>query len=278
MSIASNEGDINREYKVVPIEKIKPIEGNIRKMTDEEFNLLCKSIEENGFVEPIQVVEYEEDGGYYRIVNGQHRFEALRDVFGVKEIPVVVVGKNWDDTRYWMEVIRLNNIKGDFDPVLLTKKVLEIREKTKNLYDLDELKRKLGFAGAKTKFDKIFEDVKKSLPPEMRKKLESSKKEIETVEDLSRVISEIMRRHGKTVDKNYLIFTFGGKDHLMVRCDSELWSKISMIKDMVEERGLNMAGVFNKIFDIGHVVEVIGDEEGEDIEEEMFDEFEITNR
>lgn len=261
VSLASPE-EIKREYKVVPIEKIRPIEENIRKMTDEEFNLLCKSIQENGFVEPIQVVEYETADGdvYYRIVNGQHRFEALRDVFGVKEVPVIVVGKNWDETRYWMEVIRLNNIKGDFDPVALTKKILEIREKTKNLYDLDELKRRLGFAGKRTAFDKIFENVKKTLPPYMRKKLEEKKKDIETVEDLSRIINELFRRHGKTLDRNYMIFTFGGKDHIMIRCDAELWSKINMLVDLVEEKGWNMTAVMSRLLEYENIAELMADD------------------
>ena len=99
---------------VVGIEKIVPLEENVRVMTDEEFNALCRSLEENGYVEPIQVVKYgKEPDEYYKVVNGNHRFEALRDVFGWREFPCIVVGEDWSDEKFWSEVFRLNNIRGD---------------------------------------------------------------------------------------------------------------------------------------------------------------------
>jgi len=237
------------EIKEIEVENILPIPEEIRTMTPDEFNLLCQSLRENGYVEPIQVIE---DGeGKYRIVNGMHRFQALKEVFEWKKIPCIVIGKmgdgKWDETKYWTEVIRLNNIRGKFDLVALSKKVMELREKTKDLYDVDELKRKLGFAGSKTTFDKIIGQVEKSLPPELAKKLRKSKKEIETMEDLSVVLNGLMKQYGKTLENNFLLFSWGGKDVLMVKCSNKLWSELEKLKDEVVNKNLDMTKVFEKI-------------------------------
>ena len=73
------------EVKRVKIEDIEEMPVKIRHMTAEERALLKRSIMEVGYVEPIQVCYYS-DRGKYRIVNGQHRFEVLRDDFKVDEV------------------------------------------------------------------------------------------------------------------------------------------------------------------------------------------------
>lgn len=255
MSVA--EGKIVR----IPIEKIEPLKENVREMTDEEFNLLCMSIEEDGYIEPIQVVQYgDEPNEKYRIVNGNHRFVALKDVFGVSEIPCIVIGKNWDDEKFWSEVFRLNSIRGDWNKVVAGKKLWELREKLKEKYSDDEIKRKLGFAGDNTLFDKVFKKIKKELPKNLADELEKRKEEIETIEDLSRVIHEIFRRHGETVQQHYLVFTYGGTEHMLIRADSDLWSNLKFLDSEVRRKKLNMVKVLEKLIEKDRIIEVTKDE------------------
>lgn len=228
----------------IPVEDIEETPLNLRTMTPDEFNDLCESIRDNGYVEPIQVVKY---GSKYRIVNGNHRFVALRDVFKWKKIPCVVVGENWDEVRYWQEVIRLNNIRGSFDPVLLAEKVLELREKTKKMYDVDTLRRKLGFSGKK-EFDRILKQVEKALPEGIKEAFRKSKREIESIEDLSRVLNTLFREYGKTLECNFMFFVWGGKECVMVRCDSELWSLVKMFFERLEARKQDAREVFKSFF------------------------------
>jgi len=250
--------DIKREIKEVPVSQIIPLEENIREMSDEEFNALCKSIEENGYAEPIQVVETPD--GKYRIVNGQHRYEALVNVFGVDTVTVIVLGRMckegedpekdgcWDEYRYWAEVIRLNNIRGDWKKPALAKKIFELWEYYKKKgYDRLDLKERLGFTGAKTFFDKLFEDVKKSLPKDIAEELEKKKDKIDTVEDLSRIINEIMRKSGNTVKYGYLIFSLGGKQHILVRALPELFSVVRDILDYCKYNGRNASEVLYEL-------------------------------
>jgi hypothetical protein len=236
--------ELHRDYVEIDIEDLIPLEVDLREMTEEEENLLAQSIRETGMVEPLQVVKYDSK---YKIVNGMHRFRILTEVFGMKKIPCIIVGEEWDDIRFWQEAIRLNNIRGEFNPVALAKKVIELYEKTKDMYDKDTLKRKLGFSGNKSQFEKIFDDVAKSLPPEIKKKLNKVRNEIDTIEDLSNVLKTLFKQYGKTLEENYMIFTWGGREVLLVRCDSELWEIVKLFEKYVSDKHLNMRDVFKEM-------------------------------
>ena len=254
--MAVNEYD--KRVEVVPVSKIEPIPENVREMTEEEFNALCRSIEENGYVELIQVVEL--PNGKYRIVNGQHRFEALVNVFGLTEIKVVVLGRMcrenedperdncWDEARYWTEVIRLNNIRGDWLKPELAKKILWLWEYYKKKgYDKERLKEKLGFTGSRTLFDKVFEQVKNAVPPEIRKRLEENKDKITTVEELSKVLNEIMKKYGSTLDSGFIIFEFAGAEHILVKSTPELYETVRMVAEAARDNGVSVADVLYRM-------------------------------
>jgi ParB-like chromosome segregation protein Spo0J len=236
------------EYQVVPIEKLKPLDVELRIMTPEEFNLLCQSIREGKFTEPLRVVK---DGDVYRILDGNHRYLALRDVFKAREVPCIVLGemgKEYDELRFWQEAIRVNNIKGEFNPAALTKKVIEIYEKLKHRYDPDEIKRKLGFAGKKTAFEKIVQQVEKTLPAEMRRRFREAAREIGSIEDLSKVLNTLFQQYGKTLDCNFMLFVWGGRECVMVRCDSELWSLVKLFFEQLEAKKQDARAVFKAFF------------------------------
>ena len=125
------------EIRWVDVDKIEFDESvNLRSMTEDEFRLLVRSIAENGYVEPIQVVEY--DGGKrFRVLNGFHRFKVLTDVFSMKTFPVVVVGRDWDEERFLQEMIRLNSIHGEFIPERVMEAVKRINSRSQ--YSQEEL-------------------------------------------------------------------------------------------------------------------------------------------
>jgi len=236
------------QFQMIPIEKLRPLDIELRMMTSEEFNLLCQSIREGKFSEPIRVVK---DGDFFRILDGNHRYMALRDVFHAKEVPCIVLGemgKDYDELRFWQEAIRVNNIKGEFNPAALAKKVIEIYEKLKVKYDADEIKRKLGFSGKKSEFEKILQQVEKTLPSEMKKKFREAAREIGSIEDLSKVLNALFREYGKSLECNFMVFVWGGKECVMVRCDSELWSLVKMFFERVEAEKKDVRAIFKQFF------------------------------
>jgi ParB-like chromosome segregation protein Spo0J len=69
------------KVEYVPIDSVFPNEYNPDRQSEHDFELLCRSVEENGFTTPIV-----RDGR--KIADGEHRWRAAH-VLGYQEIPVV---------------------------------------------------------------------------------------------------------------------------------------------------------------------------------------------
>ena len=81
------------DYEVIPIDLIDNNAWNPNSMDSKDFVRLCEEIREVGFLVPIQVVPT--DGGRYRILGGEHRVAAGKEI-GMDGIPCVVAqGKMW---------------------------------------------------------------------------------------------------------------------------------------------------------------------------------------
>lgn len=79
-------------FRTVPIEAIEVI-GHQRKARPAHIKNLERSIDRIGFIVPLVAVE-EKSGGQtrYVVIDGQHRFQAAKDL-GVKDFPVIVAPK-----------------------------------------------------------------------------------------------------------------------------------------------------------------------------------------
>lgn len=80
------------EIKTVPIEFLKPYEGNVKRHPQSQIDKIKKSITEFGFNDPIAI---DSEG---IIIEGHGRFEALSQL-GWKEIPVIDLGVMDEDKR-----------------------------------------------------------------------------------------------------------------------------------------------------------------------------------
>lgn len=94
---------LNVEY--VPIDSIKPNEYNPNRQADSDFELLCKSIRDDGFTQPIVVLR-----STRVIVDGEHRWRAGRTV-GYKEVPVVFTDMTPAQAR--IATLRHNRARGE---------------------------------------------------------------------------------------------------------------------------------------------------------------------
>lgn len=145
------------EMKVVEVEadKLIPLGKNLRKMTTDELDLLIRSIKDLGFVEPLHVVYYS-DKDKYLVLNGNHRFKVGVEFFKFDKFPCVVLGHDWSEEDVMAEVIRLNNIHGEFDIVEVTKFVNSFLQKViKEKGSLVDARRRLGLR-VKDRFYKDF--------------------------------------------------------------------------------------------------------------------------
>ncbi len=97
------------EAKLVPISKVVANDYNPNKVAEQEYELLIHSIEEDGLTQPI-VTFYDKQHDLYIIVDGFHRYKALRDHFKCEQIPVVVIEK--DIKQRMASTVRHNRARG----------------------------------------------------------------------------------------------------------------------------------------------------------------------
>jgi len=214
------------EVVSIPIERIKPNKWNPNVMSSDVFNALVENIKEIGFVEPIMVVPDTEVEGDFIVISGEHRWESCK-VLDYKTIPCIV-RDSFDEDMMKFQTVRMNVLKGKWDPVRFTQLFDTMAEK----YGEELTKDLMKFVDDKS-FREVYMAVKRELPKDMQDKLESSRTEIKTVDDLSRILNELFSKFGNTLDQNFMIFTYGGKVHLWVLMDQKF--KELMVDTLIED-------------------------------------------
>lgn len=114
---------LNIQY--ITHDKIVPNTYNPNRQSDDEFELLKRSMTEDGFTQPIVCVEHEEQEGMFRIVDGEHRWRCSKEL-GYSEIPIVVTPMTYEQAR--IATLRHNRARGSED-IELTSEVLRDLEK-----------------------------------------------------------------------------------------------------------------------------------------------------
>lgn len=213
--IAPAELDIERI--VVGPSDLVGVDWNPNEMSEDEYILLKESIKKVGFIDPPTVAHVERDDGttYYEIVSGHHRVKAAIDL-ELRKIPVdLLQGGMWqeEDLRKFQNV-RSNVIHGKMNP---DKMVSLYREMAKK-YGEDAV-RLLGYTnddGLKKMIKQVSKDIKKTMSSELADQFEKQAKTARTVGDLDKIIQKFMSDGGDTAEYGFLVFTWGGKEHIYV--------------------------------------------------------------
>lgn len=100
------------QISYVPVGSIHPNSYNPNRQSEHEFQLLCRSMEEDGFTQPVIVAE---DGE--TIVDGEHRWRAAQHL-GHAEVPVVVVPMGTAQAK--IATLRHNRARGSEDIEMAT--------------------------------------------------------------------------------------------------------------------------------------------------------------
>jgi ParB-like chromosome segregation protein Spo0J len=104
----------------VPILSIKPNSYNPNRQSEHEFELLCKSMDEDGFTQPIVVMKDSRE-----IIDGEHRWRAA-DKLGYAEVPVVWLDKTEAERR--IATLRHNRARGSEDIELTASLFRDLQE------------------------------------------------------------------------------------------------------------------------------------------------------
>lgn len=112
--------------KMVDINKVESNNYNPNVVATPELVLLRKSIEEDGYTQPI-VTYYDKKVDKYIVVDGFHRYKCAKDYFFLKEIPIVTINK---DLKHRMaSTIRHNRARGTHQIVDMSKIVTNLTKR-----------------------------------------------------------------------------------------------------------------------------------------------------
>lgn len=217
------------DLKYLPVDDLVPNAWNPQDQNEATFMRLCDEISEVGFIDPCEVVAMED--GTFRIIGGEHRWQAAKKV-GLDEIPCVILqGKKWKDEDLQKFVtIRLNTIRGKVDP----EKFMALYEEMAGKYGAEPLQQLMGYADTKA-FEKLVHGVKKglkkSLPPEMVEEFEKAAKDAKTAEDLEKIVQMLFAKYGDTVNLSFMIFTYGKQEHFYVQMNQKMRKAMNKVAD-----------------------------------------------
>lgn len=109
---------LNVEY--VPIDSLHPNSWNPNRQSEHDFELLQRSMREDGFTQPIICLTASRD-----IVDGEHRWRAA-GALGYTEVPVVFVDMTPEQAR--ISTLRHNRARGSEDIELSAQVLRDLRE------------------------------------------------------------------------------------------------------------------------------------------------------
>jgi ParB/RepB/Spo0J family partition protein len=233
----------------LPIDQIECNPWNPNTMNDATFKRLVQELDATaggvGFVDPIQVVQRTD--GKYRILGGEHRYHAAKTLGWTKLQAVVLRGDRWEDEDLQKFVtVRLNVLRGKLNP----ERMASLYDEMATKYGADALSDLMAYtdqsAWEKT-LKEIGRGIKASLPSELADKFDAAATEIKTVDDLSNVMNELFANYGSTLDKNFIVFTFGGQEHVYIALDSAAKKAVDALTEHCQKNNVDINSVIGPV-------------------------------
>jgi hypothetical protein len=216
------------ELRTICVDDCVPLENNTNEMNSEEFDRLVDELADVGFITAITVVEL--DDGTFRIIGGEHRWRAAM-VLGIEEIPAVVCPlEDWDSDRQEFVAVRLNILGGSPNP----EKFAVLYTKMADKYGKEPLQDLFAYTDRQA-FQKLIGGVKDglkgSLPKNLQNEFEERSKEAKTVDDLSGIVQELFNRYGDTLDRSFMVFSFGKLEHIYITMHAKMRKAMRRVMD-----------------------------------------------
>ena len=125
----------------LPIKQIDPNPWNPNVQDAEIFQLLLRSLHEEGFGEPILVRRTPDEPKPYQIVNGEHRYRLALET-GMTHVPVAVVDMNVANAK--LATLRRNRTRGGLDTIKTAELVRDMRKRLST----EEIAQRLGYSSS----------------------------------------------------------------------------------------------------------------------------------
>ncbi len=228
----------NLKFKVVGIEKLEVI-SHQRKPSTYHVKHLVESIKRVGFVVPLVGVE---GNGKYKIIDGQHRFLAAREL-GIQKLPIILVPKKLEELMMNFNIEKELNIREkSFVALSIYREYLEnqpeMPETEPVLQDSIEhayyVTLGLGYEKEERLLGSGLESVLKKCDFFLEK-------------PISKALKEREKRAEKVLRVNYLIKEISQKLKEMERWHPFVWQQIISFANPYKRKRL--PGEFDEIFD-----------------------------
>lgn len=127
--------------------------------------------------------------------------------------------------RHFLNASQHFIIRGQIDP----QKFAKVYDDLAKTYGQELTQEMMGFAD-EAEFEKLYQSVKRALPPELQKGLEEAKKEIKTIAGLSQILNSLFAKYGDTLKYSFMTFEYGGRKHTVVMMDRKLKDQVELLK------------------------------------------------
>lgn len=223
---------------MIPLDKLIPTEWNPNTMSDAAQAMLDETIKDNGFLSPLSVVPLV--GGTFSINSGEHRWKSAKNL-GLKELPCeIMCDPKWQDEELQQfQSVKFNVVHGEMNP----DKMVSLYNKVALKHGPEKVAALMGYT-QKNGLEKIIKQVsaqiKDTLPAEMVEKFEKEAKEAKTVHDLNKIIQHIFDDNGDALNYNFLVFSFGGKEHTYIAANKTVNQAIKKIIAISKDKHLDV--------------------------------------
>lgn len=217
-----------------------PNTDNPNKMSTRQFNLLVDNIERTGLTDPILVRPIADNK--YRIVGGHHRYDAAA-YLGFDKVPCsIITDAEFDDEAEQFQMVRMNMIHGQLDP----KKFMKLYQGVQEKYADELLQDMFGFAD-EAEFKRLIKETEKGLPLDLKEAFREAAKQIKTIDDLAKVLNDLLTNFGDTLVYGYMIFDFAGQESVWLRMRTDDKKAFLRLASIARTENVTVDGLVSKI-------------------------------
>lgn len=233
--------------QLIPVDKLRWLEGNSQKQSKQQFAELKKNILEEGFDETL-IVKTRIDGAY-DVISGNHRGQAGVEL-GIEALPCVI-RDDWDDIKAQFQSVRRNYVRGVIDKNLFTAQVNTLKDKHSVSYT--DILEGIGFADMDD-FAALYKDEKEKQEKAheaMAEDASSDASAIKMMDDLGMIISSLIQKYGDTIPNSFIIIPVGGKNHLYIASNASLKKSLHSIATACIDQGMDINVALAGLLSIG---------------------------
>jgi hypothetical protein len=223
---------------------VDPNPWNPNEQDEKTFNRLVQEIKDVGFLEPIHVAPYEDEGTgatRYLIIGGEHRWRAAQAA-GMPKIPALLLKhKRFSDLDFQKAMtIRLNALRGKLNK----DKMVRLFQDFADRYSSEEVRNMFAFTD-KGAWERIVGDMKKGLkqsgmPAELVEEFDKNAQTARTVEDLGKIIQHLYETYSDTVPFGFMVFTYAKQEHIYIAATKRAHAALQKILDAAEHRKVDV--------------------------------------